>query len=146
MAIITQTEVEGRIGSAEVIRLTDDAVSGSVNAAILARVISDAEGEVLGRIAQAYTLPLGLADVNTSAMVKTALLDVVVYRLALRRPPVAEDFAASFKAAIAWADKIASGSLGLAGETELAESVGQGGNIVVDSTERVIDRDSMAGL
>ena len=146
MSIITQADIEGRIGESELIRLTDDAVAGTVDTTVVAAAIADGEGEVLGRLAQAYTIPLDLADTNTAAMVKTALLDVVLYRLMLRRPPVIEDYSNGYKNAIAWAEKIAAGSLGLPGESPVGEAPAGGGRIAIDASERIFSRESFEGL
>ena len=146
MAVITQAEIEDRIGSAELIRLTDDTATGSVDADNLARAVAEGESEILARVAHKYTLPLGLSDTTTSAAVKTYLIDAIVYRLAVRRDAVSEEIAAMYRAAIAWADKVAAGAIGLDGETLRGSSPAPGGSIRIDSTERVIDRESMNGL
>lgn len=146
MAIVTRTMIEQRISAAELIVLTDDAAAGTVDATVVDRCIADGEGEVLGRIAQAYTIPLDLGDANTAAMVRTALLDAVVYRLFARKPPVPEDFYNAYRNAIAWAEKVGEGKLGLVGEVPVDEAPAGGGRIAIDASERVFSRESFEGL
>jgi len=146
MAVITQAEIEDRIGTRELVRLTDDAGTGSVDADNLSRAITEGESEILSRIAHKYVLPLALSDTTTSAVVKTYLIDAIVYRLSARRPPIPEDVAADYQRALAWADKVAAGTVGLVGETLRGSSPAPGGSIRIDATERVIDRESMSGL
>jgi len=146
MSIITQTEIEERIGTAETIRLTDDAGTGSADTAVLAKIIADGEGEVLNLIAQAYVLPLTLGDANAAAAVRAMLLDVIVFRLLMRRMPVPEDAVTAYKAAMARAKEIATKVVGLVGETPVGTDPAGGGRITLDSSERILTRDSMNGL
>jgi len=146
MAIITQADVQGRIPAAELIRLTDDAAAGTVNTTVLGQVIADGEGEVMNLIAQAYTVPLALGDANAAAAVKAMLLDVIVFRLLMRRMPVPEDAVTAYKAAMARAKEIATKVVGLVGETPVGTAPAGGGSIAIDASERVISREEMEGL
>ena len=147
MAITTQTMIENRIGSAELVRLTDDGQTGSVNEDVLNRMIDEGEGELLNNIGQRYALPLGLTDAHTASAVRGMMLDAVVYRLLMHRDHVVGDEQmAAYKHAVEWSEKIAAGKLGLVGETLLGESPAQAGQIVITSGDQVITRDSMQGL
>lgn len=147
MSIVTQTMLSNRVGAAELVRLTDDAGSSAVNTDVMGRCVAEGEGELLGRIGQRYTLPLLLTDAHTLAMVTTMLVDAVVYRLFVHREQGApEEVAKAYRAAVEWASQIASGGLGLAGESALSEAVSQAGQILVETTPRVISRETMRGL
>jgi len=146
MAIVTQEMIEGRIGSTELIRLTDDAASGSLGATAMNRCITEGEAVIMAYIAQSYTLPLALTDTITQAAVHKYLLDVVIYLLCGRRPPVPEDIIRDYQAAITWGQSIAKGDIGLSGESEVSESPSRAGKIVIDAGTRVISRDSMSGM
>jgi phage gp36-like protein len=147
MAITSQTMLEDRIGAAELVRLTDDGLTGSVDADVLARVTADGEGELLNNIGQRYVLPLALGDVHTAAAVRAMMLDAVIYRLYQRRDRRMEvEIVEAYTRARAWSERIAAGTLGLVGETRLSESPAQAGRVIVTGSERVIDRESMKGL
>jgi len=147
MAIVTETMLTERLGSAELIRLTDDGATGSVNASVMNRCISEAEGELMHLVGQRYTLPLALADADLAAMVQAMCTDCAVYRLYLRRDRiVGEDLAKAYQHAIEWAKGVAEGETGLAGETALSESPAQGGQVIVTGSTKVISRESMSGL
>lgn len=147
MSLIAQTDLEERIGQAEVARLTDDDADGAVDAAALSRIIDDGESEILSRLGQRYRLPLRLRHATDERVVKGYCLDVIVYRAYMRRDrSVTEDIASAYRQAIAWADKIAEGKLGLIEEIEAEEAPLAGGGIIVHGSERVISRESMRGL
>jgi len=147
MSIITQTNLADRLGAAELIRLTDDAGSAAVNTAVMDRAIDEGEGEILNNLGQKYTLPLVLTDANSAAVVRAKCLDAVVYRLVVHRDRVVdESLLAAYKAAVAWSERIATGALGLIGETLTGSSPAPGGAMLIVGGEQVIDRESMKGL
>ena len=146
MAYVTQAMLEDRIGSAELVRLTDDSGAGSVDADNLTRAITEGEADILAYLGQKYEMPLTLTNATTATVVRTKLLDCVEWRLHGRRQPVPADIDANRKLAMAWAQAIAAGKIGLPGETPLGESPADAGRIVIDATARVVDRDSTKGL
>jgi phage gp36-like protein len=143
---VPQSELEDRLGAAELARLTDDFGAGSINATVLAQAIADGEADILNWINQKYVLPLSLGNAATAYMVKSRMADCIEYRLHRRRAPAPEDVVETYRWAIEWAQKVAAGEIGLVGETELSESPHAAGNPVIQSEERVIDRDAMRGL
>lgn len=147
MSIVTQTMLESRVGEAELIRLTDDGATGSLDTGVMNHFIDAGEGELLGLIGQRYVLPLALTNTSTAETVQNKCLDVVVYRLYVHRDRGATpDLADLYRAAIKWAEGIALGKFGLLDETAVSESPAGGGRIIAQTTDRVIDRDSMKGL
>jgi phage gp36-like protein len=147
MSIVTQAILEKRIPAAELIRLTDDAGSGVVNANVLAQAIADGEAEILVNVGQRYTLPLSLDNTMTASVVTAKCLACVVYMLYLHRDQVvAEEVKAAHDAAVKWSEKIAAGGAGLLGESELAASPAAGGGMLIVGPESVITRESMNGL
>lgn len=148
MPIITQQMIEDRVGAAELVRLSDDAGTGLVNLDVMAQAVSEGEGEILNNIAQRYRLPLAMSDSNTAAVVRTKLLDAIVYRLIMHRDRRVEDtIETAYRDAIKWSEAIATGRLGLHGETQLpASPAGGGGMMIAGSTPKVISRETMKGL
>ena len=144
---ITQTMVEERVTSAELVRLTDDGATGSVDAENLARAIAEGEAEILQYLTQRYSLPTTLAGTDaTSVAVRARLLDAVSYRLNARRPPVPEDIDLAYKRALDWARDIATGKVGLTDWSEVGTPPAAVGRITIDADERVISRESTKGL
>ncbi|HUW32881.1 MAG TPA: DUF1320 domain-containing protein [Planctomycetota bacterium] len=147
MAIVTQQMLADRIGDAELIRVTDDGAAGVVDTDVLARAVEEGEGELLNAIGQRYTLPLGLADTNTAAVVRAMMLDAVVYRLYMHRDQaVSEEHLNAYRHAVEWASRIAAGKLGLVGEAGVSESPAQGGQMIVSGSPRVVSRETMRGV
>lgn len=150
MSIITQQRLTERLTEPELIRLTDDAGEGALDTDNMQRAIDAGEAEILSRLGRRYTLPLSLSHATDQAVVTTYCLDVVVYHLFVRREAAAAGsdsvLAAAYKAAIAWAEKVAKGELDLLGEAEAEDAPVAGGGIVVHSSEAVISRTSMKGL
>lgn len=147
MAIVTQAMVESRLaGEAELIRLTDDAGAGAVDATNLAQAISSAEGEVAGYIRRRWAWPLALTTQDVADLVRGVILSVVALRLYERRIVVPEDVRRGYEAAIKWCEAVARGEVVLDGEAASAVSPAAGGEFVVVADERVISRDDMDGL
>lgn len=147
MAYTTQASLEERVGEAELVRLTDDANTGTVNTDVLDRIVAEGEAELLGYLGQRYTLPLALGNAIDAAVVRAHCADVIVYRLYIHRDREATaDLLSLYKAAVEWAKAIAAGSIGLLAETPVTSSPATGGKIIVSSEEAVITRDSMQGL
>lgn len=78
-AYTTQTAVEGEIRTPELIQLTDDTKTGSLNATILAQVIANASGEIDSRVANIYGSQLPFNPIPSS--VASMALTVTCYRL-----------------------------------------------------------------
>ena len=147
MQILTQALMDTRLGTAELIRLTDDAHAGIVGVATLDQVVSDAEAKLLVNIGQKYVLPLTLANALDAAAVRAHCMAVAIYDLYVRRDKEAsEDVAAAAKAAIAWSEKIGKDELGLLGETPVAQAPSSGSRIDMVGEDAVFSRDSMKGL
>ena len=146
MQILTQAMIDNELGNLELIRLTDDAHAGSIDADVLDQVASNAESKLLVYVAQKYTLPLGLTDANAARAVRAHCMAVCVYDLFVRRDGAAtEARTKAFDAAIAWAKDIAKGIVGLPGESE-AGQVGGLGHIVIESEDAAFSKESLNGL
>jgi len=108
---LVDTDVQVRIPTARLAQLT--AESGSdYDPDIVSEAIDAAEGEANGYIAVRYVVPVDLVQFpDLLATLKGAVLDVVVYRLHLRRPPVPEDVTRARDNAIAWFKLISEGKV-----------------------------------
>jgi phage gp36-like protein len=81
MAYSTQTDLEEQISQAELIELTDDAGSGSVDASAVARAIADADAEIDSYCGGRYTLPF----LPVPVMIRKLSVDIAVYNVFSRR-------------------------------------------------------------
>jgi phage gp36-like protein len=81
MAYSTQTDLEEQISQAELIELTDDAGSGSVDTSAVARAIADSDAEIDSYCGSRYTMPFAPVPV----MIRKLSVDIAVYNLFSRR-------------------------------------------------------------
>lgn len=148
MAIVTQTLLESRIGTEELIRLTDDAATGDVNTTVLDQAIAEGEAEINVRLGSRYVTPPALTDAATRAAVLKYYLDCVVYALYRHRNRNVTDEAIvkDHDAALAWAKDVGTGKLLLAGETLVTTAGVATGGVLMVEDEAVFSRESMKGL
>ena len=101
MAYIVNQDIIDRVGNAKAAQLTTD--SGSVpSQTVLDEVRESAEGEANGYLARRYATPVDLsAHADLAGTLKGFVLDIAVYRLMSRRPPVGDDARAGRDDAIA---------------------------------------------
>ena len=81
MAYSTQTDLEEQISQADLIELTDDAGSGSVDTSALARAIADADAEIDSYCGSRYTMPFSPVPV----IIRKCSVDMAIYHLLSRR-------------------------------------------------------------
>lgn len=113
MAYIVNQDLIDRVGNEAAVQLTSDSGS-SVVAAVLDEVRLSTEGEVNGYLAKRFAVPLDLtAHPDAAATLKGVCLDIGVYRLMSRRPPVAEAYRQARDDAIEWLTKVANADIEL---------------------------------
>jgi phage gp36-like protein len=110
---VDTTDVDRRIPTVRQVQLTSD-TGAEVDTSVVDEAIHAAEGEANGYLAMQYVVPVDLvAHPDVEATLRGAVLDIVVYRLHLRRPPVPEDTTRARDNAIAWFRLIAEGKIKL---------------------------------
>jgi phage gp36-like protein len=82
-AYTTQAEIEGEIQPADLIGLTDDANTGSLNTTVLNQVIANASGYIDRKVGNLYGEQLPFSPIPPS--VASMALTIVCYRLYRRR-------------------------------------------------------------
>jgi len=81
MAYSTQTDLEEQLSNAELIDLTDDAGSGSVDTSVVARAIADADAEIDSYCSSRYPAPFSPVPV----IIRKYSVDMAIYHLFSRR-------------------------------------------------------------
>jgi phage gp36-like protein len=113
MAFITATEVVARLGAAAALQLTTD--SGTTpDTAMITTIVGQVEGRVHGYLRKRIAVDLTSATYPvTYAAVQGVVMDMTIYTLALRRPPVPKDWTAANERAEKWLAGVADGSIEL---------------------------------
>ncbi len=142
MSYILQADLLGQISNAQLIQLTDDAQSGTVDAAKVTQAIAEAEAEVNGYVATKHSVPLAAPIPD---LVKQLSVDIAIYRLYHRRQRVPDDVRKSYEDAVAKLKDIAKGVLTLGIDPPPAES-SKATSGEVFGPERVFDRDKLGGF
>jgi phage gp36-like protein len=101
-------DIKAQITEAELIELTDDAAAGSVDEAVVARAIDDAQAEVDTYCRGLYPVPLD----PVPGRVRAVSVDVAIYNLYKRRGHSMEQDnprRMAYRDAVAWLDRLARG-------------------------------------
>ncbi|MCB9853520.1 MAG: DUF1320 domain-containing protein [Phycisphaerales bacterium] len=114
MAYVSNADIQALLGTAATIELTDDAGSGTINASILTTARIGAEGEANSYFATRYRVPVELSnEAEVAAVIQTFVLDLAVYRLHSRKPPIPDDIVRRRQEAVAWLSRVADGRVRL---------------------------------
>ena len=122
MTYALQADLVTAFGEAELIQLTDraDPPVGTVDAAIVARALEAADGEIDSYLAGRYSIPLA----SVPAILRDCAVDIARYRLHDRGVP--DRVKDAYKDRIAWLRDVAAGraTIGVAPETLTPSSSG----------------------
>jgi phage gp36-like protein len=141
MAYIDQQGMVERFGEDEIKRLTDRERTGSINAEVLDRAITDAQSEVDAYAGSRYTTPLAVV---TDAVRRTTA-DIARYRLYDERCP--ETVRERYKEAIQFLTAVANGRASL-GNGPSGETAPGNASIetVRSSADRAFSLDNLRGF
>jgi len=142
MPYIVQADLLSQLSNAQLIQLTDDNKTGSVDADKVTRAIVEAEAEVNGYIATKYAVPLAAPVPD---LVKQLAIDVAIYRLYRRRQRVPDDVRTAYEDAVNKLEGIAKGLVTLGIDPPPAESSSATSGQVF-GPERVFNRDKLSGF
>lgn len=110
MAYLTNADIQALLGTAATIELTDDAGTGSVDSDVVTSARLGAEGEANSYFAARYHVPIDITgESELAAVIRTFVLDLAVYRLHSRKPPVPDDVVRRRQEAINWLIRVADG-------------------------------------
>jgi phage gp36-like protein len=122
VAYIVNQDIIDRVGNDAAVQLTTDS-GAAVDTDVLDEVRESAEGEVNGYLARRYAVPVDLTThTDLAATLKGFTLDVAVYRLHARRPPVSESIRELRTDAIKWLTAVSEGKVVLPAEVTPAST------------------------
>ena len=144
MGYVTNADIEAWLGTRTYIELTDDAGSGSANAALADRARLGAEGEANSYLATRYRVPIDVSsEPEVESVLKSFILDLASYRLHGRRPPVPVDIVRRREEAVTWFSRVASGIVQLPAALIVTENAALGIVGRTDGPHRLMTRDSL---
>lgn len=104
------SELEARFdGDAEMASLTDNKDAGTADTTVLDEVIDDAEGVIDSYAAVRYLVPVDLADTRVAARMKSATLDLAVWRLHVRTRSMPEPVQVARDGVLDWLKALSKG-------------------------------------
>lgn len=108
-AYVTNADVVTRLGSKRAYELTAD--SGTTpDTVLIDKVIAEVEGGVHSAVRRRTDATVTQAEhPSTFALLAGTVMDLVIYRLALRRPPVPDDWKAAHEQAVKWLGELVEG-------------------------------------
>ncbi len=123
MAYSIQTDIEEQISQDELIELTDDAGSGSVDSSVVARAIADADAEIDSYCATRYSVPFDPVPV----IIRKLSVDIAIYNLFARRSvlKVPEERQKRYDNAIRFLRDIAKGWISLGADAPSEPATGK---------------------
>lgn len=133
-------DVQDMVDSDELVRLTDDAGSGTEDETLITSQLEKASAEMDGYLGAVYPLPLASPPVILTSI----CVDIAVFNMYARRQGPPEHWAARHKNAIAFLTKVAEGKISLgAGDPN--------GNANASTPEisgptRIFSRDKLSGF
>ena len=142
MTYATQTGLTERYGEAMLVALSDRAEvpTGTVDADIVARALTEADALIDGYLAGLYALPLA----TTPPLLVQLAEAIAIYNLHLTEPEA--KVKADYEAAIKRLGEIARGVIKLADAAGLEPAAPTGAGVQITDRERAFTPDSMTGF
>jgi len=137
MTYATQQNLIDRFGQQELTELTDRANAGAIDAAVVAKALADADGEINGYLASRYTLPLD----PVPAVLERWACEIARYYLYEDR--VTEQVKRRYDDVVKSLNAVSKGTVSL-GPDEEGASLASTGGPQVDQQERVFTRESLS--
>jgi len=109
MAYCILDDIKEQIPEDELIQLTDDTGTGTVDTPVIDRAVADADAEINGYCAERYAVPFN----PVPAIIRKFSVDISIYNLFSRRQGADEDRRNRYKDAIRFLQNIAKGIVSL---------------------------------
>ncbi|NLX12498.1 MAG: DUF1320 domain-containing protein [Phycisphaerales bacterium] len=147
MSYATHADLEGRLGTAAYVQLTDDVGSGVADVDKASVALREAEGEVNSFLGRRYAVPVDAGGQEAlAALLRAVTLDIAEYRLHARRLLVPDAVTRKREAALAWLRRVASGEAVLPAVRELPRNAAEGIGAGIIGPERIMSREELEGL
>lgn len=137
---IVKADILEQIPVSDLIELTDDDNTGSVDDSIVNGAIDNSEGEVDGYLASRYSTPV----TPVPNIIKAFTVDVAIHRLYGRRQGATEDVEKRYKNAIQFLKNVSKGVVTLGVASPAPEN--SGSDVDFKSDDRIFNRESMDGF
>lgn len=137
---IVKADILKQITEADLIELTDDDNTGSVNDSIVDGAIIDSEGLVDGYLASRYTTPLS----TVPNIIKAFTVDVAIYRIYGRREGAPEDVEKRYNDARQFLKDVSKGVVTLGVKVPAPEN--SGSQVDIKSDDRIFNRENLNGF
>ncbi len=121
MTYATQQDLIDRFGEKELLELTDRANTGSINATVVSRALTDADAEINGYLAARYTLPLA----SVPEVIVRLASDIARFYLYDER--ATEQVSKRYDNAVKLLRSIASGAVTIGVDSQNAQPATEGG-------------------
>ena len=130
MSYCTQADLIVRFGAAEITQLSDRAGLGTLDSAIIAGAIADADAEIDGYLSGRYALPLA----NVPMVITRIACDITRYWLFGQ--DVTDLVKDRYDQAVSYLGQVAKGTIGLGPDATGAEPASQSGSSLIQSDSR----------
>ena len=145
MSYVTNSDIEARVGSAAYVQLTDDDGDGSANVAVVDEARLAAEGEVNSLLAARFVVPIDIvAFPELADLLKSITLDLVEYRLRIRRPPAPKESLDQYLRALIWLGDVSEGRVSLPSISVLPTAANRGLIAQSIGEARVLTREELS--
>jgi phage gp36-like protein len=124
MAYVTEADLVLRYGQDELVQLTNRAGGSTIDSAVLAAAIADAEAEVDGYLASRYAVPVTVQ----AALLRSIAATVVRYRL--HGKSAGETVRRDYEDALRWLRDVSTGKVVLVGAASPSASEGTNGRVL----------------
>jgi len=147
MSYILSDDIELRMGTELLTRLTDDEATGAVVTAVVDEARLGAIGEVNSYLARRYRVPIDLVrHPELADLLRSVSLDVVEYRLHARKPPVPSDVLLRHRNALNWLSQAATGHVVLPSVAPIAANAATGQPAAIAGDTATFSRDELESL
>ena len=141
MAYSTITDIEELIPADDLIQITDDDDTGSIDSARVDAAILDADAEIDGYCGERYVLPFD----PVPEIIKKLSVDISIYNLYSRREAAPEIRIERYKMAVKTLDKISSGKVSLGADGPEGTGTSDAAELSPNNPGRLFSRSKLSG-
>lgn len=140
MAYCTLDDLKDQISEDELIQLTDDDGSGSVDMEKIDGAIASADALIDGYCGKHYSVPFS----PTPPIIRDFSVIIAIYKLFARRQGAPEDRRTRYKEAVRFLEKVSEDKIKLGSATPATTHTRN--SVEIESGDRIFTRDKMSGF